>query len=407
MYCNLQKNRRNATWVLLLGALASWPAHAAPLTEAEALRIGLSRPEWSDLASARLGEVDAEALEATTWANPSLELSQDKTGASRESSWQLSQPVDFSGRRGLRQDAVRYRRAAAEAENRAGVAERAAELRRTFHELLRQQETLHVVEAWASRFAEMGSVVEKLAAAGETSGYDLHRLQREQRTAEARLAETRADLNRVRARLVALLGQSADDGASGRLLPEPPADVVSLKAKLAERPELAALMARADAANADNAATRRLFPEVTFGIGGKQVDDGLTRERGTLFSVSIPLPVFDRQQAGNRRSASQAMAARAELALARQKAEGELVGRHRQLTQLIAAAEHYRRDAVAPSADLVRLAEVAYRAGESTVLELLDAYKGSLEAETTALDLEWKAREARIELDQLTGNHPK
>ena len=41
------------------------------------------------------------------------------------------------------------------------------------------------------------------------------------------------------------------------------------------------------------------------------------------------------------------------------------------------------------------------------VLELLDAYKGALEAETTALDLEWKARDARIELDQLTGSHPE
>lgn len=61
---------------------------------------------------------------------------------------------------------------------------------------------------------------------------------------------------------------------------------------------------------------------------------------------------------------------------------------HGQATQLIAAAERYRLVAVIPSADLVRIAESAYRAGESTVLELLDAYKGALEAENTALDLE-------------------
>jgi len=101
------------------------------------------------------------------------------------------------------------------------------------------------------------------------------------------------------------------------------------------------------------------------------------------------------------------MAARAEYALAKQKADGDLIGLHRQLVQLIAAAERYRREAVAPSADLVRIAEAAYRAGESTVLELLDAYKGALEAETMALDLEGKARDARIELDQLTGSHPE
>ena len=137
------------------------------------------------------------------------------------------------------------------------------------------------------------------------------------------------------------------------------------------------------------------------------MDDGVLRNNGNLLMLSFALPLFDRQQAGDRRSAAQAMAARAELGLARQQAEGELVGLHRQLTQLLAAAERYRSDAVAPSADLVRIAETAYRAGESTILELLDAYKGALDAETTALDLEWKAREARIELDQLTGNHPQ
>jgi len=84
---------------------------------------------------------------------------------------------------------------------------------------------------------------------------------------------------------------------------------------------------------------------------------------------------------------------------------GQARGIHLQATQLIAAAERYRREAVLPSSDLVRIAKSAYRAGESTVLELLDAYKGALEAELTALDLEWKAREALIELDQLTGSY--
>ena len=398
---------RQAALVAALSALFSCGALAAPLTEAEALRHSLTRPELAGLARARLGEADADTVEAATWANPTFEVARDKTGATNETSWQVSQPIDFSGRRGLRTSAAEHRRAAVEAENRARSGERAAELRRAFYAVLRQQETLRAVQAWAARFAEIGGVVDKLARAGEASGYDRRRLVREQRAAEARLAETRAELDRNRAHLAALLGQAADDGVTGRLLPDTPADLAALRARLAERPDLAALAAKADAANADNAAARRNFPEVTFGIGGKRVDDGITQETGTLFSVSVPLPIFDRQQAGDRRTAAQAMAARAELGLARQTADGELTGLHRQLAQLIVAAERYRQDAVAPSADLVRIAEAAYRAGESTVLELLDAYKGALEAETTALDLEWKAREARIELDQLTGNHPQ
>jgi cobalt-zinc-cadmium efflux system outer membrane protein len=392
---------------LLLGLSTACALAGTGITEAEALRLGLSRPEFSDLLQARVGEAEADALAAGTWANPTLELTRDKTGVTRETSWQLMQPLDISGRRGLREDAARHRIRASESDNLARKNERAVELRRAFHDLLHRQETLRAVGEWSARFAVIGSVVDKLARAGEVAGYDRRRLEREQRSAEARLAETHADLDRARARLAALIGRTVVEGVDGRLLPEPPPAMPALQARLAARPDLSALAARVDAAQADNAAARHNLPELTVGIGGKRADDGALRENGNLVMLALSLPLFDRQQAGDRRSAAQAQAARAELDLARQQAEGELAGLHRQLTQLIIAAERFRGTAATPSAELVRIAETAYRAGESTILELLDAYKGALEAETTALDLEWKAREVRIELDQLTGNHPQ
>jgi cobalt-zinc-cadmium efflux system outer membrane protein len=399
---------RAAVVAMAIGLLSPLASLAAPLTESDAVRLGLSRPELADLTQARIAEADADVVAAGTWANPSLEFSRDKTGASRESTWRLAQPLDVSGRRGLRQDAARLRLDATEADTRAWREERVAELRRSFYDVLRQQSALRIIDAWMARFAVIGNVVDKLARVGDASGYDRRRLSREQQAADAKAAEARAGLERSRARLTALLGQPAmDQDVAGTLLPTLPSGLPGLQARLAQRPDLAALAARADAANADNAATQRNFPELTVGVGGKRTDDGVLRDNGTVFSVSIPLPIFDRQQGAERRTSAQAMAARAEYTLAKQKAEGDLIGLHRQLVQLIAAAERYRREAVAPSADLVRIAEAAYRAGESTVLELLDAYKGALEAETIALDLEWKARELRIELDQLTGNHPQ
>ncbi|MCC7311339.1 MAG: TolC family protein [Sulfuritalea sp.] len=390
---------------LALGLCAGAVPASAGITEAEALRLGLGRAEFSELLRARVGEAEADALAADTWANPTLELEREKTGNTRETTWKIMQPLDLSGRRGLREDAARHRIRATESDNLARRNERAVELRRAFHLFLRQQETVGAVDNWVVRFAAIGSVVDKLARAGEVAGYDRRRLTREQRSAEAKLAEARAELERGRARLSALIGTDAGETVAGRLLPQIPPALPDLQARLGMRPDISALAARVDAAQADNAAAQRNLPELSVGIGGKRVEDGASRDNGNLLLLSFNLPLFDRQQAGDRRTAAQAMAARAELGLARQQAEGELVGLHRQLTQLIATAERYRSDAVAPSAELVRIAEAAYRAGESTVLELLDAYKGALEAELTALDLEWKAREARIELDQLTGNH--
>ncbi|MBI4741151.1 MAG: TolC family protein [Betaproteobacteria bacterium] len=359
---------------LVLGLCAPAVLADLGLNESEALRLALARPAFSDWLRGRAGEAEADALAAGIWANPSLELARDKTGASRETSWQLAQPFDLSGRRGLREDAARHRVRAVESDNLTHRNELAANVRRSFHDVLRQQETLRAVGDWAARFVGIVGVVDKLARAGEVAGYDRRRMVREQRSAEAKLAETRADLERSRARLTALIGREccgseAGNRVVGRLPPTAPPPLPTLQARLAERPDLAALAARAEAFQADNAAAQRNLPDVTIGIGSKRLDDS----GGGGSTI----------------------------------AEGELAGLHRQVTQLIAAAERYRADAVAPSADLVRIAETAYRAGESTLLELLDAYKGALEAETTALALEWKAREAHIELDQLTGSHPQ
>ncbi len=393
--------------LLLLLCALPFAASAQPLTEAATLRLGLARTEFAELQRAHVEEAEADVLAAGTWTNPTLEFARDKLGGEREKSWQLAQPFDLSGRRGLRADAARHRVRASEADNLGRRDERAATLRRAFHETLRLQEAQRAVDEWARRFAVIDGVVAKLARAGEVAGYDRRRLAREQRSAEAKLAETRAELERARARLAGLIGKEVDSDLAGPLLPGSPPPLPELQGRLAARPEFAALAARAEAAQADNAAAQRNLPELTIGVGGKRIEDGPLRDNGNTVMLSFSLPLFDRQQAGDRRTAAQAMAARAELGLARQQAEGELLGLHRQATQLIAAAARYRGEAVAPSAELVRIAEASYRAGESTTLELLDAYKGALEAELTALDLEAKARAARIELDQLTGNHPQ
>jgi len=108
--------------------------------------------------------------------------------------------------------------------------------------------------------------------------------------------------------------------------------------------------------------------------------------------------------AADPRAAAEALNARAEYSLTRSRAEGDLRGLHRQVERLTTAANDYRTNAVVGSSELLRIAEAAYQGGESTLLELLDAYRGALEAEITALNLEWKAREARIEYDLLTGS---
>ncbi|OYW64245.1 MAG: hypothetical protein B7Z32_09155 [Hydrogenophilales bacterium 12-64-13] len=295
--------------------------------------------------------------------------------------------------------------AAVAAGNAARMIELAADIRRSFHDALYRQASIQATEAWMQRFTRIQGMVDKLARAGEASGYDQRRLARERQTAEARLAAERAEQDRILARLAALTGAPAASPLAGELLPSAPLPVETVLARLDQRPDLQALSRRAQAADLDGRAARRGgIPDVTVGVGPKFVDDGSTRDSGLALSLSVPLPVFDRQQAQQQRAAAEALQARAEYQLAKRRAEGELRGLYRQTESLRATAIDYRQQAMAASPELLRIAEAAYQGGESSLLELLDAYRGTLETETTALELEKRARDARIEYELLSGS---
>jgi cobalt-zinc-cadmium efflux system outer membrane protein len=383
-------------------------AQTTSLTEAEAVRLGLMRVEVGDLEHGALLAAEADALAAGLYPNPTLSYSRERIGGSPETIeqvWMLEQNFDVSGRRGLRREAASRRVAAAAASNAARRIDMTAEIRRSFYDTLFRQELIRATATWMQHFAHIEGMVGKLARSGEVSGYDRRRLESERRTAAARLATERADHGRALARLAAFTNLRGEPMLAGPLLPPPLPPLDTALAKLGERPDLQALSRRAEAADLDGrAAERGAIPELTVGIGPKRADDGFVRNNGVALSLSVPLPVFDRQQPGRQRAAAEALQARADYQLAKSRAEAELQGLHRQTENLRAVAAAYRASAVAATADLLRIAEKAYQGGESSLLALLDAYRAALETETMALELEQRARLARIEYDFTIGS---
>ncbi|MBI4755696.1 MAG: TolC family protein [Betaproteobacteria bacterium] len=400
--------------LLLALPLAAWAQTTPhfPLTEAAAVRLGLARTDLADLELGVVRAAEADVLDAGQTPNPVLSYNRERLGGSPgtlEQSWMLSQTFDLSGKRKLRRESAERRVEVASAANSQRRAELAAEIRRHFHEILFRQESVRITETWARRFIQVEGMVGKLARAGEATGYDQRRLARERKASEARLAGERADLARALARLSTATGATNGTPTGpvvvGELLPPPLPAIETTLSRLEQRPDLQALSRRAEAAELEGRAAKQgVMPDLTVGIGPKWVDNGFSRDNGVALSLSIPLPVFDRQQAGRQRAAAEAMQARAEYRLAHARAEGELRGLGRQAEILRATAADYRARAVAASPDLLRIAEAAYRGGESSLLELLDAYRGALEVEATALELEKRARDARIEYDLLTGS---
>ena len=383
------------------------------LTETEAVRLGLSRPEVMALREGEIGVAQSDVMAAQRWPNPEFSYTREEAsslpGDPDQDYFWLIQRFDVSGRRGLKTEAAERRVRAVTHGTELHRIELEAEIRQRFYEVLHRERRVRAVGQWADRMAKVADIVRRRQAAGEVSAYDLRRLVREQSSAEARLHSEQASLTHAWERLKALLGlqdpRARASGVAGTLLPAaPPAPLEIQMAALASRSDLRGLEQQAMAAELEGqAASRWWLPEIGLGVGIKQIAQGPFSDSVPLVSASIPLPLLDRQGAERLRAAAQGQLTRSQYRLAWARAAGDVRGLWLQANEISSAARRFREQTVESAPELVRIAEAAYHGGEASILELLDAYRSGLEAEIQALELEMNARQAHIELDRLTG----
>ncbi len=377
------------------------------LTEKEAITRALARPAHVDLEVGRLAVARGAVTAAGLLPNPVLTLEEERLtagpGRLTQRTVVIEQSFDLFGRRSLRVQAAEQRLAAAEHDAHDRRLQTTAEVRRSFADSLSLEREEQALGAWVKRIEAAGGTVGRLAKAGEVAGYAHRRIEREVRAARVRLAMTSAEAARVKERVRGLVGLAdaqelhlAGDLATAELPP-----LGALVARLRARPDLAALQAQAAAYDRERTAAEHAWaPDLTLGLGHKQVDEANRSDTGVIISLAFPLALFDRGQGRSETAAGQARALRAEHDLRASRLEAALRGLWQQAFELRESAAALR---AAPMDDLSRTAEAAYRAGEGGILELLDAYRSELEAALATLNLELRARLARIELDESSG----
>lgn len=387
--------------------------HAEVLTEQQAISRALARTAVVDMERQRLLAAEGAMSEAGLWPNPVVSMDRDQTrattGNTTETTWKISQTLDLSGKRALLREGAERRFDAAKAEQRISQQSLTTQVRQVFAEVLAGEQTRKAMQVWQDRIAKASVTVGRLAKSGEVSGYDKRRLDRELQSAKAKRQQSEASLMRLRHQLAGLTATTDSPAlqAVGTLLPSSTTDLPALIANIPERADLKLLAAQSEAfAREGRAAGRGWAPDVTVGVGQKQVETSAGSEKGLALSFAVPLPLFDRGSPHAARLHAQSRALKAEQSLHLTTAEADITGTWEQLQILQAAAVSFRQESLTESQALSGIAERAYRAGETGVLELIDAYRGELDAELTALDLELKARMVRIELDSLAGATP-
>jgi cobalt-zinc-cadmium efflux system outer membrane protein len=363
---------------------------------------------------ARVALTEAEANARAVYPNPAVSYSRE--GAGYNEFFEASQKLLLNGR-------VRYLREAgsaavlvADASREAALWSLRTDLRLAFYRMVAAQERVRLLSASADDVDQLIRILRQREDEGEGSRYDRIRAERE-------VAELRTDVVAANSLIAAARGR-----ISG-FLPEG-TQVQSVRGTLAvpsELPSVEELRIRAIDSRADYRAEQKALarfkleeqaalrlripdPEVSAGLKRADVTSGMApnpfsnvTRTGVVFSLSVPLPVFNSGRYEVARYQAEQEQATARAAVLVRQIQVEIQGARDVLTIQRLALVAYQRELESAGVELTRITRVAYEEGEVGILELLDSLRVNRLASLRLLDLQTGVREAFIELERAVG----
>lgn len=379
---------------------------SGPLTLAAAL--ALAERANPQLASARhaLAAFEGTLLQAGASPNPVLALGlEDARRSSRETTVQLSQPIELGGKRQRRIEAAERGRDVASADLRASQAALRAGVTLAFGELLTAQANVQLAQQAFDIATRISTTVARRVEAGKVSPVEATR---------ARVAAARVRLDALKASSELLRARAALAGFWGNLAPRF-ALAVGDEAQLPPLPDLHALTAALDAAPALARARAELArrqalarlehsrrtPDLTVTLGVKRLAEPGVNQ--ALFGLSMPLPLFDRNQGNLLEALRRTDQAGDELLLAQMDSQQALGLAYQQLRDARLAAQTLASDILPGARSAYEAALKGFEFGKFAYLEVLDAQRTLIEAQAEQLRAVGEARRAAAQLERLVG----
>ena len=359
---------------------------ARPITLSDAVSIFLRQN--FQLIAARYDIDSAEAEKLTARLRPNPDISVGFSGlpvnlsgsllAEQQYSYSIAQTFELGGKRAKRIGVANANTDVARAQFEMAVWQLTNDLKKKFYAVILNQALLNLAQENEATFAETVRHTEELVKAGELAGLDLTRLEVEKLKFDTDLANAERDYEIALRDLRVTLGgdyRSMDVDAAGSLDPQTyDFTFADLRDKaLAARPDLKAAKLTELAADASiNLQDAQRIPDLSLGAGLNQVPEGGSTY---TFGVGITLPIHDRNQGE-----------RAKARIEKEKAQNQ----ERLVTNQIISdvdkaliafqmqrrrVDLYRTGVLTKVNDIQSLTEYSLKAGESSILDLLDAIR--------------------------------
>jgi cobalt-zinc-cadmium efflux system outer membrane protein len=407
-----QSSRSNIVKIIcvpLLAAICMAPAWAQPsLTLADALeRARQSNPELRALAL-EASATEAAGQQAALLPNPSLDyLREGKASQEGSSTIQLSIPLELGGKRAARIAVASAGSRAAALELAIGRARVEAEVAAAYHQAWLAQQ--HV--ALAAQVSETGrrssDAASRHVQAGKISPVEEARARVAEANWRMEAVTAQRDLDEARIKLASLLGDAG--GELGTLVaPAPPEDAaqpgVRLEQLIAAAPAIERAAAEVEAGEASLLLERaQRIPDVTFIVGAKREGPERERVRQNIIGLSVPLPLFNRNQGAILAAGRRADKARAELDATRQRVRAEALQAHARMQAALQQERLVRREVLPGAQYAAEAAMKGFEAGKFNYVEVLDAQRTWVQAQGQHLRAISDFYRAKADLAKLVG----
>jgi cobalt-zinc-cadmium efflux system outer membrane protein len=337
------------------------------------------------IAERELSALEAAVGQASLLPNPSLELLREgHDEPTRTSTIQLSIPVELGGKRTARRNAAGLDADMARQELAAVRARIHADAVWAFYELYLAGERVRLAQASAETAKGASQATSRRVTAGKISPVEETRARVAESAVRIELLQAQRHWEEARARMAAMWGPGAPPiGAVAEPAETLPVlvSLQELESRIEGSPGLAKARLEVERRRAlAQVEKSRGVPNVAVIVGAKR--EGPDNRRLAVVGVSVPIPLFDRNQGAVLEALRRTDKARDELAAAGVRLRSELVQAHARLSAALQEVALLCSDILPGAQSAADAASKGFELGKFSFLEVLDAQRTLFQSKT-------------------------
>lgn len=357
--------------------------------------------------------MEGRVIQAGLLPNPEIWVETENFGGSgvfsgfnaAETTVQLSQLIELGGKRAKRSASAALNRDLAQWDYSIRRADVLAGVAMAFVNVLSAQERRTLMKELLHLAEEVFNTTSERVKAGKISPVEEIKARVERAARQIDLEQAAFDLKAARRRLSGAWGGAAPmfEEARGNLKKLPPIpSLEALESLISQNPDVARWAVAIDQRMAEiELAKARGIPDLTVSLGAKRHNE--MNDTAFVMGVSIPIPLFDRNQGGTLEARDRLSKAKEEARAVVLRVANTLAETYQTLSKAFMEATALQNDVLPGARAAFEATREGYRSGKFDYLNMLDTQRTLVAARLRHMEALTVYHQARTRLERLIG----